>query len=465
MARRSKDAPIDLASAHDFSAGLIDALKCPQGKAQAFLRDTKAPGLRVRVTAAGAKAYVFEGKLRGHTIRRTIGDVRSWQIDRARAEANRLRVALDAGEDPRETARARLATAEADRMAKVRAGVTVSEAWSVYVAERKPRWGDLTQRDHERLAQPGGKESKRGTRGRGVTSPGPLHAFMDMPLRELDSPAIDRWADQEGQTRPATARLAWRLLRGFLNWCIEHPDFAALLGGKNPANSKKARESLGAPATKRDVLQREQLAAWFEAVRQISNPTIATAVQVMLLTGARPGEVLSLRWNDIDFKWHSISIHDKVEGERLIPATPYVCHLLNGLQRANDWVFASARFELGRSGKPSQWVNMSASGRISEPNTPHTRACIAAGIPGLTLHGLRRSFASLTEWLEIPAGVVAQIMGHKPSATAEKHYKVRPLDLLRQHHEKIEGWMLKTAGIQFVPKAEEKPALQLVVAA
>lgn len=86
-------------------------------------------------------------------------------------------------------------------------------------------------------------------------------------------------------------------------------------------------------------------------------------------------------------------------------------------------------------------------------------------MPGLTLHGLRRSFASLTEWLEIPAGVVGQIMGHKTSATAEKHYKVRSLDLLRQHHEKIEGWMLKTAGIQFVPKAEEKPALQLVVAA
>ena len=45
----------------------------------------------------------------------------------------------------------------------------------------------------------------------------------------------------------------------------------------------------------------------------------------------------------------------------------------------------------------------------------------------------------LTEWLETPAGVVAQIQGHKPSATAEKHYKVRPLELLRVHHEKIEA--------------------------
>ena len=77
-----------------------------------------------------------------------------------------------------------------------------------------------------------------------------------------------------------------------------------------------------------------------------------------------------------------------------------------------------------------------------------------AGIEGLTLHGLRRSFKSLTEWLEIPAGVVAQIMGHKPSATAEKHYTVRPLDLLRLHHEKIEAWILEQAGVQFVADLE-----------
>jgi len=88
-------------------------------------------------------------------------------------------------------------------------------------------------------------------------------------------------------------------------------------------------------------------------------------------------------------------------------------------------------------------------------DTPtHTRACKTAGLDGLTLHGLRRSFKSLTEWQEIPAGVVAQLMGHKPSATAEKHYTVRPLELLALHHEKIEAWILEQAGIVFDAKAE-----------
>ena len=86
-----------------------------------------------------------------------------------------------------------------------------------------------------------------------------------------------------------------------------------------------------------------------------------------------------------------------------------------------------------------------------------------AAIDGLTLHGLRRSFGTLSEWLEAPSGVVAQIQGHKPSATAEKHYRVRPLDLLRVHHERIEAWILEQAGIVFDAKAA--PGTLRVVAA
>ena len=89
MARlRRTDAP-DTTKAHDLTAGVIERLTCPKGKQQAFLRDSKAPGLRVRVTAAGAKSFVFEAKLNRQTIRRTIGDVRAWSIEQARAEANR----------------------------------------------------------------------------------------------------------------------------------------------------------------------------------------------------------------------------------------------------------------------------------------------------------------------------------------------------------------------------------------
>ena len=94
-----------------------------------------------------------------------------------------------------------------------------------------------------------------------------------------------------------------------------------------------------------------------------------------------------------------------------------------------------------------------ASGRLQEPRIAHNQALTAAGLPALSIHGLRRSFGSLVEWVECPAGIAAQIMGHKPSATAEKHYRVRPLDLLRSWHVKIEAWILEQAGIEFDAKA------------
>lgn len=74
----------------------------------------------------------------------------------------------------------------------------------------------------------------------------------------------------------------------------------------------------------------------------------------------------------------------------------------------------------------------------------------------MTLHGLRRSFSALSEWVEVPTGVVAQIQGHKPSAIAEKHYKKRPLDLLRMWHEKVGAWMLEQGGIPLPVVESEK---------
>ncbi|WP_210546753.1 integrase family protein [Rhodoferax sp. PAMC 29310] len=454
MARPPKDQAPDLSEAQDLTAGLIERLTCPSDRTQAFLRDTKAPGLRVRVTTAGAKSFVFEAKLNRQTIRRTIGDVRAWSIDAARNEARRLRVTLDAGTDPREVERDRQAAAvekQAAAVAKVEAdrvaALTVGEVWTAYLIERKPYWGDLHYRDHIDKAKAGGLPSGRRGGGKQLTTPGPLAALMPMALKDLDQGTIERWAASEGKTRASSARLAWRLLTVFLTWCFEQPEYASLLPAKNPAKTKKARESLGKAGTKSDVLQREQLGVWFAAVQQLQNPVISACLQMMLLTGARPGEVLALRWEDVNTQWKGVRIRDKVEGNREIPATPYMLHLLATLPRrtmkdkkgnpvANPWVFSSPT---------------SASGCLTEPNNPHTRACTSAGLKGLTLHGLRRSFSSLTEWLEVPAGVVAQIQGHKPSATAEKHYKVRPLELLRVHHERMEAWILEQAGISFAP--------------
>lgn len=427
----------------NLTAGRVDAFKCPQDKSQAFLWDTDTPTLALRATPTGRKTYVFEARLNGSTIRINIGTLADWPIKQARLKAQGLKMLVDSGTDPREVERDRQAAAldkksaaAAQKEAAKVASISVGEVWALYLAERRlsPKWGDRHYQDHIAKAAPGGSPStRRGHKGQ-LTKPGPLAALMMLPLNTLTAPVIEAWAAKEAITRATSARLGWRLLKVFLRWCGEHPTYSTLLPASNPAKTTKARESLGKAGRKKDVLQRGQLAAWFAAVRQIQNPIIAAALQVMLLTGARPGEVLTLEWTDVNTKWKGLQIRDKVEGEREIPATPYLLHLISTLPRRNKWIFSS----------PS-----SADGKLTDLNNAHTRACKVAGLEGLTLNGLRRSFKSLTEWLEIPAGVVAQLMGHKPSATAEKHYTVRPLELLAIHHEKIEMWILEQADIKF----------------
>ena len=446
MARQAKTTAVDLTTPQELTAGRVERLTCPAGKAQAFLRDTKAPGLRVRVTPSGAKAFIFEAKLHRDTIRQTIGDVRAWTIDDARTEANRLRVLVDGGTDPRELQREKAAAAVARKAAEQAKEILVREAWDVYVEERRHLWSENHYRDHIRKAKAGGVPAKRGSRGRGVTIDGPLFPLMQLKLDELTAATIQAWAGQEAKRRPTSARLAWRLLKAFLTWCSEQETYAALLPAQNPAQTRRAREALGKPRAKSDVLQRDQLAPWFHAVRATCTLTTAVYLQGLVLTGARPGELLGLKWDDVNTRWRSIAIRDKVEGDRIIPLTPYFAELLSELPRVNEWVFASPLAEVD----PRYGV-------MSKPHDAQKRASQLAEINGLTLHGLRRSFKTLSEWLELPAGIVAQIMGHKPSATAEKHYTVRPLDMLRMYHERIEAWILKEAGIK-LPAAKTASA-------
>ena len=430
-------------SKENFTADRVEGFKCEPGKQQSIYWDAKAPGLGLRVTAAGSKSYIFECRLHGKTMRTTIGDKRTWPIGKAQAEATRLKALTDQGIDPRQQEADRAAAAAAKRAEAKRQLVTLSDIWPRYINTRRPKWSARHAKDHLQVAQRGGAVKKCGN---GLTAPGPLASLLDVKLSDLSGETIAAWLDKEAQTRPTYASLSFRLLRGCLNWLEGEKDLAGLVPA-GAVQSTKVRDAMPAKTVKDDCLQREQLPLWFAAVRQQVNPVQSAYLQGLLLTGARREELARLKWVDVDFKWRSMTIRDKVEGLRIIPLTPYMAHLLSSLPRRNKWVFSSPT---------------AATGYIAEPRAPHQRALQVAGLPHISLHGLRRSFGTLCEWVETPTGIAAQIMGHKPSALAEKHYIRRSLDLLRMWHDKIEAWILKEAGIEFVPVA---PGLRVVTAA
>lgn len=408
------------------TAGRVREFHVREGQSQSFLWDADIPWLAVRATA-GAKTFIFQSRVAKQTIRVKIGSVEAWGIDAARAEARRLQTLIDQGIDPRqdraeklEAAAERQRAVEAKEAEQGRRAAIVADAWVRYLKARQPRWGEHHYQDHLKAAR------------------GPLAPLMTLRLVDLTPQRLQEWLEAEAATRPAFAALSYRLLKAFLNWCQTQ---TATSGLADPAalRTTAVREAVPSTQARSDCLQREQLAVWFEAVRQMSNPVISAYLQGLLLTGARREELAALTWDNLDFRWRSITIRDKMEGERTIPLPPYLASLLATLPHRNAWVFSSPT---------------AASGRLAEPRIAHNRALQVAGLPPLSLHGLRRSFGTLSEWVEMPTGVVAQIMGHKPSATAEKHYRVRPLDLLRQWHTKLEAWILDQAGIAFVEQEQ-----------
>lgn len=431
----------------NFATDRIAKLTCSPNKNQELYRDEKTPGFGIRVTRSGSKSFIFEGSLHGKTIRITIGDVRNWRMDDARKEANKMMVLVDQGKDPRAIKAETVRQMEVERVVQRRQETLVQDAWDAYILANSPRWGERHRQAHLEFAEPGGRKKKRSN---GLTKAGPLTAVLQLPMIQLTHDAIARWMEKEKATRATSARHAFVLLRAFANWCESEDAYRDLIPS-DAFKAKKVKDNLPKAKAKRDCLQKEHLPDWFKSIQTLENVIVSAYLQTLLLIGARRRELALLKWSDVNFNFGgSITLRDKGTtfgddiGTRTIPMTPYVQTLLNGLPRRNEYVFSSMDAE---------------SGHIESPNRAQATACKRAGIPHVSLHGLRRSFKTLSQWIELPVGITDQIMGHAPQGVGEMHYMVRPLDMLRMYHERIEAWILKEAA-EKKPK-ESTPVIQL----
>lgn len=437
MARPKRDAAIDLGVTHELSFGLIERLTCPPGQSKAFLRDQDVTGLRVRVTANGAKSFVYEAKLKGKAISKTLGGFPLMSIEDAKIEARTLAKTVKTDKvDPREVMRQQAAAKVAATAAATAKALTVGDIWPRYLTEGKPKrrdaWKPGYRASLDVMAAPGGVPKKR---GQGLTRPGPIYPLMALALGDVTEDALQIWFEREAVAGKHQAARALMMFRGFLRWCAARPEYRKLIdrdAGKAPA----ILENLPTNTHRTDAIEAAQLPGWWQGVEQLNNRTASVYLKALVLTGARKEELAGLTWARVDFQWRKLTIADKVEQTRTIPLTPYLAQLLATLPRVNDFVFAST----------------AKAGRISDTRSSHHKALQHAGLAGLTIHGLRRSFSLLGEAAGAPAGAIAQVMGHKPSATAEG-YRPRSVDALRPFLEKIEAHILEQAGVVFDAKA------------
>lgn len=443
VARPGKTAAIDYTAPHDLTHGLLERASCPDGVPFVLVKDADKKGLRLRVTKAGGKHWQFETRIKGKLFTRAMGEWPTVSIDLAKAEAHRLRGLTEQGIDPREGEReqqdakaAELAAATAKAKADIEQALTVGDLWPRYLTEGKPKrkdaWKPGYRASLDVMAAPGGVPKKR---GQGHTRPGPIYPLLALALGDVTEDALQLWFEREAKAGRHQAARGLMMFRGFLRWCAGRPEYRKLIdrdAGKAPA----ILENLPSNTKRTDAIEAAQLPGWWQGVEQLNNRTASAYLKALVLTGARKEELAGLTWANVDFQWRKLTIADKVDQTRTIPLTPYLAQLLATLPRTNAFVFASA----------------SKAGRISDTRASHAKALQSAAMDGLTIHGLRRSFSLLGEAAGAPAGAIAQVMGHKPSATSEG-YRPRSVDALRPYLEKVEAHILEQAGVRFDAKA------------
>ena len=263
-----------------FTAGRVDAFTCDSDKSSSFLWDSVAPGLGLRVTPNGSKSYVFQAKLRGQVIRKTIGPTTAWTIPNAQAEASRLRVLINRGQDPRQVEADGLAAEQVARRVRAAAEAAVQAeqaildqekaaeetkqkllartAWDAYLAAPHPKWGEQHRADHRIAASEGGIKTKV---GEGHTKAAPLASLLRQPLYAITAPVVQEWLASECASRPTFAHNSFRKFRTFIRWCSKQPRFQAVTH-LDCCLTDEVKDIVPVSKTKEgDSLQREQLKA------------------------------------------------------------------------------------------------------------------------------------------------------------------------------------------------------------
>ena len=124
----------------------------------------------------------------------------------------------------------------------------------------------------------------------------------------------------------------------------------------------------------------------------------AAALRLVMLTGCRVGEVLTLRWDDVDAEAGELRLRDAKTGARMVPLSPDAAAVLAGVTRVrrNPWVFPGKKPGAHLSVLTKYWR------RVRE----------RAGVEDVRIHDLRHSFASRALALGESLSMIGQLLGH-----------------------------------------------------
>ena len=322
--------------------------------------DSRVPGLGVRVRPSGGVSFVLLRKAAGRTRRLSLGPCITKGVDDVRRECHAL-----------------MANPETDHTTKPARGAPLFREFV------SGPWKDA----HFPRYRPATRKCANFALGNQL-----LPAFGATPLDRITRHRVLRWFDTYSQTAPGGANLALGVLRQILNFAMAcgHIDF-------NPANVVKSnRRTALTRFLSHDELRRLHHALDACARKGPSAKQQADIIRLLLLTGCRKREILTLRWSEV--RDDTLALADSKTGPRTVPLNARARRVIDRQpRRQSEFVFPSP-------------VNINRPWAREIPLWYSVRR--EAGIEDVRLHDLRHNLASYAVMNGIPVPVVSRLLGH-----------------------------------------------------
>lgn len=394
---------------------LVKALTAPD-KGNRITYDSEIKGFGVRVTAAGARAFILNYRTRtGRERRYTIGSFPDWRTAVARDEAATLKKRIDLGEDP-------LADVEADRHAK-----TVADLCQRFEEEHLAKKRPATQRDYKALI------------AREI-----LPALKHKKVTEVEFTDIDALHRKISQRAPYLANRTVAILSKMFALAIKWR-----WRTDNPAkgierNQEDKRHRYLSPA---------ELAKLTEALTALEDQQAANIIRMLLLTGARKSEVLAARWEQFDLTegvWTKPGSTTKQKTIHRVPLSAPAHQLLSELQAASSngsaFVFPGRGSDHRQEIKRAWAEACTAAGIVTvtmEKDAKGTERAIVR--PSARLHDLRHTYASLLASAGMSLPIIGALLGHSQPATTARYSHLMD-DPLRRATDRVGAVVMPAKG-------------------
>lgn len=410
---------------------VVDGLSCPPGQKDAMVFDAEVKGLALRLTAAGAKVFLFQYRA-GRTVRRyrigAFGDVTPAV---ARRRAKILLGRVTAGGDPVTEDEQQQAATEAVRQAARQEAKAQALTFDVLVA----RW------QTEQLA----KRSESYRKDAPATLRFAFAGWKARPAKAITRGEVMEQLDRVGASRgPGAARHAYVYGRAMYGWALRRE-----LVDANPFAGIQAPEAL---ADRDRVLTDAELVAIWRAAETLGRP-FGPYVQLLCLTLQRREEVAGMLWSELSEDlslWTLPAARTKNGRAHLVHLRPAARAILAGVPRLEgcDLVFpTSPRNEAApKDGKPRRITSISGFSAMKRRlDAAIAKARTKAGanpaeLPEWRLHDFRRTGVTRLAELGVPPYVADRLLNHVQGAIKGVAAVYQRHDFAAEREEALRVW-------------------------